>query len=260
MEGITFFRYYFHLILDILIKIEPCLDRDRSKTLKNKYNVKIIPCLVVLSPTYEIITTDGANEIRVASTDAIREWSQGKRLFWSRAIREGEYAWKDVTCKQCFMSPLIGPRYGCGFRECQVNLCENCHQTATHEHPLLEYLIPKQNYTLEELLKHVPQLIDPKTDEKVQTNKLWENDVKTIGFYFSAHWCSPCREFTPKLSELYKEFKSTSDLFDIVFVSSDNDEKSFDEYRKEMPWLAVPLNFGAPIEVYFQFPGKQYTQ
>ncbi|XP_014673718.1 PREDICTED: LOW QUALITY PROTEIN: nucleoredoxin-like [Priapulus caudatus] len=66
---------------------------------------------------------------------------------------------------------------------------------------------------------------------------------KVIGLYFSAHWCSPCRAFTPVLVDFYNELKkseSGADL-EIVFVSSDRDQSSFDEYFAEMPWLAVPF-------------------
>jgi len=64
---------------------------------------------------------------------------------------------------------------------------------------------------------------------------------RAIGLYFSAHWCPPCRGFTPKLAEYY-----TSDLkskgLEIVFVSSDRDEASFKEYYAEQPWLALPFS------------------
>lgn len=93
---------------------------------------------------------------------------------------------------------------------------------------------------------------------------------KTVGLYFSAHWCPPCRGFTPKLAEVrrtvwflwlhtasgvhahwlhvllsgvlqyYKLLKSQGKDLEIVFVSSDRDEGQFSEYFKEMPWLALP--------------------
>merc|ERR1711988_605498 len=63
---------------------------------------------------------------------------------------------------------------------------------------------------------------------------------KPIGLYFSAHWCPPCRGFTPKLAEWYKE--GLKDKMEIIFVSSDPDEASFNDYFKEMPWLALPYD------------------
>jgi len=62
---------------------------------------------------------------------------------------------------------------------------------------------------------------------------------KAIGIYFSAHWCPPCRGFTPKLAEFYKD--GLKDKMEIFFVSSDRDQKSFDEYFAEMPWQALPF-------------------
>ena len=68
---------------------------------------------------------------------------------------------------------------------------------------------------------------------------------RVLGLYFSAHWCPPCRDFTPVLVEFYNRFKKSAAaycLVDIVFVSSDHDEESFIEYLKEMPWPAIPYN------------------
>mmetsp|Transcript_83807 Transcript_83807/g.240966 ORF Transcript_83807/g.240966 Transcript_83807/m.240966 type:complete len:473 (+) Transcript_83807:71-1489(+) len=66
-----------------------------------------------------------------------------------------------------------------------------------------------------------------------------------VGIYFSAHWCPPCRGFTPKLAEWYKSDLQGKGL-EVVFVSSDRDEGSFGEYYGEMPWLALP--FGSNLK------------
>ena len=64
---------------------------------------------------------------------------------------------------------------------------------------------------------------------------------KYVALYFSAHWCPPCRGFTPKLAEWYAKSLKEKGL-EIVFVSSDRDEKSFNEYFAEQPWLALPFS------------------
>ncbi len=59
----------------------------------------------------------------------------------------------------------------------------------------------------------------------------------TLVLCCSAHWCPPCRGFTPKLVEWLGNFKQHSAHaadFDVVFVSSDRDEHAFDEYYAEM--------------------------
>jgi len=69
---------------------------------------------------------------------------------------------------------------------------------------------------------------------------------KVVGLYFSAHWCPPCRQFTPILSGIYQELQREKKPFEIVFVSSDRDEKSFKEYFGSMPWKAIP--FGSELK------------
>ncbi|CAF1150012.1 unnamed protein product [Rotaria sp. Silwood1] len=61
---------------------------------------------------------------------------------------------------------------------------------------------------------------------------------KVIGLYFSAHWCPPCRGFTPILIEFYKHYNKEKN-FEIIYISSDRDEKAFNEYYKDMPWLTL---------------------
>jgi nucleoredoxin len=62
-----------------------------------------------------------------------------------------------------------------------------------------------------------------------------------IALYFSAHWCPPCRGFTPQLAEWYSSNLKAKGL-EVVFVSSDRDDSAFQDYFKEMPWLAVPYS------------------
>ena len=56
-----------------------------------------------------------------------------------------------------------------------------------------------------------------------------------VGLYFSAHWCGPCRSFTPKLVEVYKACQKASKKFQVVFCSSDHNENEFNSYYKVPP-------------------------
>ena len=60
-------------------------------------------------------------------------------------------------------------------------------------------------------------------------------------YYFSAHWCPPCRQFTPMLSDFYGE---VSDDLEIVFVSSDRSPEDMISYMKEShgDWCGVEHN------------------
>merc|ERR1711939_646031 len=64
---------------------------------------------------------------------------------------------------------------------------------------------------------------------------------EVIGLYFSAHWCPPCRGFTPQLGKFYDSIKDTKN-FEIIFVSSDRDASQFKEYYDEQDaWAALPF-------------------
>lgn len=47
--------------------------------------------------------------------------------------------------------------------------------------------------------------------------------------------------FIFKLADYYVKAKSNGANFEIVFVSSDRDEESFEAYYGEMPWMALPF-------------------
>jgi len=54
--------------------------------------------------------------------------------------------------------------------------------------------------------------------------------------YVSAHWCPPCRKYTPLLANWYNTVK---DYVEIIFVSADHDENGFKNYFATQPWLAI---------------------
>ena len=77
-----------------------------------------------------------------------------------------------------------------------------------------------------------PRLIQVTNGKKSDYKKPAANP-KYVAIYYSAHWCPPCRAFTPKLVEWYKEFKPKHEDFELVFASSDKSEEAQFEYMKE---------------------------
>ena len=76
---------------------------------------------------------------------------------------------------------------------------------------------------------------------EVSTSK--ELNGKVVALYFSAHWCPPCRQFTPMLAQqAYAQMKKLGYPFEVVFASHDRNEDAFNEYLDEMPWLALPYS------------------
>jgi nucleoredoxin len=78
--------------------------------------------------------------------------------------------------------------------------------------------------------------------KRVQKDELSAKDYYAI--YYSAHWCPPCRKFTPQLVSFYNSYSKRNDNFEIIFVSNDRSEEKMQDYMKttNMPWLA--LEFG----------------
>ncbi|MDX6766326.1 MAG: thioredoxin-like domain-containing protein [Candidatus Methylacidiphilales bacterium] len=74
---------------------------------------------------------------------------------------------------------------------------------------------------------------------------------KVLAFYFSAHWCPPCRAFTPELSKDYKKLSKKYPGFELIFVSSDRSAEDMAEYmdwgKMEFPALAYDKKDSFPI-------------
>ncbi len=89
--------------------------------------------------------------------------------------------------------------------------------------------------TAETPLDLIPDTLINASGDSVDKNL----DGKYVGIYFSAHWCPPCRLFTP---ELVKFRDSLTSEFEVVFVSSDKSAKKQLGYMQatKMKWSAIP--------------------
>lgn len=87
----------------------------------------------------------------------------------------------------------------------------------------------------ESLKAHFGDDLHDNQGNKVDLAKL---SGKAVGIYYSAHWCPPCKKFTPVLVDFRNKY---ADQFEVVFVSSDRDDAAMKKYIEEakMPWLTV---------------------
>jgi hypothetical protein len=60
--------------------------------------------------------------------------------------------------------------------------------------------------------------------------------------YISAHWCPPCRVFTPMLAAKYKLLKEAGEKFEILFLSCDRTKEECATYFAEMPWKLLSFD------------------
>ncbi len=65
------------------------------------------------------------------------------------------------------------------------------------------------------------------------------DSMPAVAVYFSAHWCPPCRNFTPILSEFYNEVNANGKKLEIIFVSLDQDQNAFNDYWGTMSFAAA---------------------
>merc|ERR1711953_306649 len=101
-------------------------------------------------------------------------------------------------------------------------------------------------------------LLRKKGEDPESTADLLKNK-DFVMLYFSAHWCPPCRAYTPQLSKAFKDYiekDGKENRVAIVFVSSDQDQAAFDGYFEEMSFYALPFserekktNLGSKYEV-----------
>lgn len=109
---------------------------------------------------------------------------------------------------------------------------------ADHSHEGEEVIKEPVAMTDSAVLNTVAPFLVNAEGEAVDLDKVAEAPI--LLFYYSAHWCPPCRLFTPKLVEFYKA-NGGGEKFEIIFVSSDRSKKAMFGYMEEegMPWPVI---------------------
>ncbi len=84
------------------------------------------------------------------------------------------------------------------------------------------------------------------------------NRKKIYGLYFSAHWCPPCRKFTPLLVEYYNRVAREHPEFEIIFISADKTPEAMAGYMRDtgMPWPGVEYGKLSNVPGLMKYAGK----
>jgi len=78
------------------------------------------------------------------------------------------------------------------------------------------------------------------------------------GLYFSAHWCGPCRKFTPQLVAYYNQIAHDHPEFEIIFVSLDKSADAMATHMRDdnMPWPAIEYSKLANVPTLLKYAGS----
>lgn len=80
--------------------------------------------------------------------------------------------------------------------------------------------------------------------KKLKDCKDFVKPTKYYIFYYTASWCGPCQQFTPTLVTFYNETKPNNNNFELVLITSDQDEDDMKDYaiKKNMPWPQLEMS------------------
>lgn len=82
---------------------------------------------------------------------------------------------------------------------------------------------------------------------------------KIYALYFSAHWCPPCRKFTPQLVAFYNAAVREHPEFEVIFVSYDKSVAAMRQYMADtgMNWPAIQYEKLESMGAVKKYAGKE---
>ncbi|XP_078080827.1 nucleoredoxin [Mustelus asterias] len=68
-------------------------------------------------------------------------------------------------------------------------------------------------------------------------------DGRLLALYFGCSWSAACRQFNAALGDFYSRFKQGEhgEQLEVVFISSEEEHKPWQEFVGQMPWLVLPF-------------------
>ncbi|XP_023018921.2 nucleoredoxin-like protein 2 [Leptinotarsa decemlineata] len=87
----------------------------------------------------------------------------------------------------------------------------------------------------------------------LQNTSDYLKDTKILIFFFSASWVRT-DDLVKNLKNLYEENQNRNAGMEIIYVSSDTDEKAFTrDFSEQGPWCAVPFKSNTSDELRWKF-------
>lgn len=106
------------------------------------------------------------------------------------------------------------------------------------------------------IMKHA---VDPE-GKRAESAELEKANVYVL--YFTASWCAPCRQFSPKLVRFAADSAAENPKMSVVLISQDEEDGKFHAYQKEsrLLWPAVPLAALRKSHVLSAYAGRSIPQ
>ncbi|CAK4620911.1 hypothetical protein LEN26_020711 [Aphanomyces euteiches] len=137
---------------------------------------------------------------------------------------EQTYRWPSISCSRCCQK-IIGPRFSC--QEDKIDLCVACIEYAVEVHP--EHILESMP---------IPDHIHRSPAVQVATTDVLTDKYVLLYFCYDDH--NTCEFITDMFLPYYEKMQKKGANFEIVLISSDEDEDWFNEHYATLPWLALP--------------------
>lgn len=208
-------------------------DNSLIRQLFTKFGALRVPLVMVMKPNGEVITVEGLRDMTTKGASAFEDWRQGKGA--THASSGPDYL-EDKLRDGCCFIPWAAGHYRRTSFSSKIAVCP-CEPSSLPPPPPP---LPWRQHPPPSLLEDVRVVRNTSHGlEEVSPYEIEKPEV--VAFYFAAHWCPPCRTFTPILASMYRKLMIEAVPIEIVFISWDENVDVMKGHMQEShaDWLAV---------------------